>query len=146
MVYLVGDEEVPQELHTGATLLPRQSPDAELRGALSRPASRGAEVTQETTLRSDAPSSSKHFQARVLLVEDNPVNLLVAQRLLSVLGLDLRYRDQRRSGPDAHARRPLRPGADGLPDAGAGRLQRRASLARDRECRIRWARICRSSR
>src|SRR4249919_1279365 len=78
IVYLVGDDEVPQELHAGAALLPRQAPDAELRAALSRPVSR-AEITQETTARSDVPSSPKHFQARVLLVEDNPVNLLVAQ-------------------------------------------------------------------
>jgi signal transduction histidine kinase/CheY-like chemotaxis protein len=88
IVYLVGDDEVPQELQGGATLLPRQAPDAELRAALSRPASRGTDTTQETAAKDTAPSTSKHFQARVLLVEDNPVNLLVAQRLLSVLGLD----------------------------------------------------------
>jgi signal transduction histidine kinase/DNA-binding response OmpR family regulator/HPt (histidine-containing phosphotransfer) domain-containing protein len=85
LVYLYSDEDVPQELHTGATLLPRQAPDAELRVALSRPATR-SESQQESKAEPTTPS--KHWQARVLLVEDNPVNLLVAQRLLSVLGLE----------------------------------------------------------
>lgn len=86
LVYLCGDEEVAPELQTGATLLPRQAPDAELRVALSRQAKRSdAQPAQEAR---DAQPAKKHWQARVLLVEDNPVNLLVAQRLLSVLGLD----------------------------------------------------------
>ena len=85
LVYLVGDEEVPSELQTGATLLPRQAPDAELRVALSRPASR-PDIQSENKFETSKPA--KHWQARVLLVEDNPVNLLVAQRLLSVLGLE----------------------------------------------------------
>lgn len=86
LVYLYGDEDVASELHSGSTLLPRQAPDAELRVALSRPAKR-ADAQQEARAQ-DATPSKKHWQARVLLVEDNPVNLLVAQRLLSVLGLD----------------------------------------------------------
>lgn len=86
LVYLCGDEEIAPELQTGATLLPRQAPDAELRVALSRQAKRSdAQPMQEAK---DAAPAKKHWQARVLLVEDNPVNLLVAQRLLSVLGLD----------------------------------------------------------
>jgi CheY-like chemotaxis protein len=87
LVYLYGEDDVPEELHTGATLLPRQAPDAELRVALSRRASPRADGSSESKTER-AVAAKKHFQARVLLVEDNPVNLLVAQRLLSVLGLD----------------------------------------------------------
>jgi signal transduction histidine kinase/CheY-like chemotaxis protein len=86
LVYLYGDEEVPDELYSGASLLPRQAPDAELRVTLAKRGGRG-ETTEERKA-STSPSSTKHWQARVLLVEDNPVNLLVAQRLLSVLGLE----------------------------------------------------------
>ncbi|MCC8364388.1 response regulator [Lysobacter sp. A6] len=85
LVYLYGDEEVPEELYSGATLLPRQAPDAELRVALAK---RGRGETTDERKAASANTSSKHWQARVLLVEDNPVNLLVAQRLLSVLGLE----------------------------------------------------------
>ena len=85
LVYLYGDDEVPDELHAGATLLPRQAPDAELRVAIAKRHTRG-ETTEER--KAAAASPAKHWQARVLLVEDNPVNLLVAQRLLSVLGLE----------------------------------------------------------
>jgi len=87
LVYLYGDDEVADELQNGATLLPRQAPDAELRVALSRRPSARADGTSQTKTEA-AIAAKKHFQASVLLVEDNPVNLLVAQRLLSVLGLD----------------------------------------------------------
>ncbi len=87
VVYLHGDDEVPAELYQGAVLIARQAPDAELRVALSRPAAR-AEVPAPNTDTAAATSASPHWQARVLLVEDNPVNLLVAQRLLGVLGLE----------------------------------------------------------
>nr|WP_255746815.1 hybrid sensor histidine kinase/response regulator [Lysobacter sp. CFH 32150] len=86
LVYLSGDDEVPQELFNGATVLPRQPPDADLRIALTRPSPRTAPVTPSPA--TGTGSSPAHWQARVLLVEDNPVNLLVAQRLLGVLGLD----------------------------------------------------------
>ena len=56
---------------------------------------RGARATRASAARRreerkahDSDKPAKHWQARVLLVEDNPVNLLVAQRLLSVLGLE----------------------------------------------------------
>ncbi len=86
VVYLCGDDEIPQELRSGATLLARQAPDAELRVALSKPPQRG-EATEERRAQA-REQGQQHWQARVLLVEDNPVNLLVAQRLLSVLGLE----------------------------------------------------------
>ncbi len=87
LVYLYGDETIPDELRAGATLLPRQANDIDLRTALTAPAprrdSRSATADTVATRLDD-----RHWQARVLLVEDNPVNLLVAQRLLSVLGLE----------------------------------------------------------
>jgi len=86
LVYLSGDDEVPQELQNGATVLPRQPPDADLRIALTRPSTRTAPITPMPAARTGGGNA--HWQARVLLVEDNPVNLLVAQRLLGVLGLD----------------------------------------------------------
>ena len=87
LVYLYGDEDTPAELRQGATLLPRLSPDAELRVALTPSSSRGtAPPAQAGAATSDA--GQRHLHARILLVEDNPVNLLVAQRLLGVLGLD----------------------------------------------------------
>jgi signal transduction histidine kinase/DNA-binding response OmpR family regulator/HPt (histidine-containing phosphotransfer) domain-containing protein len=86
LVYLYGDDDVADELRSGATLIARQAPDAELRVALSKPPQRG-ETTEERRARS-RDETQHHWQARVLLVEDNPVNLLVAQRLLSVLGLE----------------------------------------------------------
>src|SRR6478672_5141456 len=48
LVYLYGEDDVPEELHTGATLLPRQAPDAELRVALSRRASPRADGSSES--------------------------------------------------------------------------------------------------
>ena len=44
----------------------------------------------------------------------------------------LRHRRQRRGRAARNGRRRLRPGADGLPDAGPGRLHRHPPLARDR--------------
>jgi signal transduction histidine kinase/CheY-like chemotaxis protein/HPt (histidine-containing phosphotransfer) domain-containing protein len=87
VVYLYGEDEIPAELYQGAVLIARQAPDAELRVALSRPAVR-AEVPMANPEVAATTTPAPHWQARVLLVEDNPVNLLVAQRLLGVLGLE----------------------------------------------------------
>lgn len=112
LVCLYGDEPVAEELRQGATLLSRQAPDADLRQAmLDLPASppravapdiAEAPVAAPTTL-SPPPTASRTGdmpdvaigpartaaprKPRVLLVEDNPVNLMVGQRLLSVLGI-----------------------------------------------------------
>ncbi len=87
LVCLQGDEPVPDELRRGATLLSRQTPDADLRAALaSKPAPRAeAGVLPKTGAEAQPQSLSK---AKVLLVEDNPVNLMVGQRLLNVIGVD----------------------------------------------------------
>jgi signal transduction histidine kinase/CheY-like chemotaxis protein len=92
LVYLYGDEEPPPELRQGATLLPRLAPDAELRVAITpRPAPRipAPAAPVPATGRGDTVEPERRkLRGRILLVEDNPVNLLVAQRLLGVLGLD----------------------------------------------------------
>jgi signal transduction histidine kinase/CheY-like chemotaxis protein len=85
-VYLYGDDEAPEELRQNASLIPRQAPDAELREAISSPEPDRRE--RPAVLREGDSGSLRHLHGKVLLVEDNPVNLLVAQRLLGVLGVD----------------------------------------------------------
>ncbi len=94
LVCLYGEDPVADELQHNVTLLSRQAPDGDLRAALTntRPAptpdnlQREAAATPATTMvtNNDAATLRK---ARVLLVEDNPVNLMVGQRLLGVLGI-----------------------------------------------------------
>jgi signal transduction histidine kinase/CheY-like chemotaxis protein len=87
LVCLHGDDAVPEELQRNVTLLSRQVPDADLRAALTtKPPERSNEAP---VARSDDESTPGRLRnARVLLVEDNPVNLMVGQRLLGVLGVD----------------------------------------------------------
>ena len=93
MVCLSGEEPVAEELLQNVTVLSRQAPDEDLRAALTTPHSAN---TPDRLQREAAASSSAAIapsgattvrSARVLLVEDNPVNLMVGQRLLSVLGI-----------------------------------------------------------
>jgi signal transduction histidine kinase/CheY-like chemotaxis protein len=96
LVCLSGDEPVPDELSRNVTLLSRQAPDPDLRAALTRKPAVAEPVSPSTpttgavaTGAGDAGEASSSVRsARVLLVEDNPVNLMVGQRLLSVLGVD----------------------------------------------------------
>ena len=124
LVWLYGDETVPSELHARATLLSRQSPDADLRAALTGaaperdpevgapmveeifPVTSGPDIPETATpafattpvsaeAAPEIPSqpepaivSAMRIEPRLLLVEDNPVNLLVAQKLLSALGFE----------------------------------------------------------
>ena len=86
---LSGDELTEDELQRSATLVSRQAPDAELRGALSQPRDGSASVRPPTLLPGGNATSEGALQnARILLVEDNPVNLMVGQRLLGVLGVN----------------------------------------------------------
>jgi PAS domain S-box-containing protein len=63
--------------------------------------------------------------ARILLVEDNPVNQRVAQRLLQKLAADVvTIANNGAEALERIAEGGLRCGADGLPDAGHGRLHR----------------------
>jgi signal transduction histidine kinase/CheY-like chemotaxis protein len=89
LVCLRGDDPVPEELQRSATLLFRNAPDADLRTALtSKPATGDDRPGRQPDIEAGAPVSGSMASARVLLVEDNPVNLMVGQRLLSVLGVD----------------------------------------------------------
>jgi signal transduction histidine kinase/CheY-like chemotaxis protein len=131
LVWLYGDDTVPAELHPRSTLLSRQSPDADLRAALTgaapeqdpsaiaasmeeifpepvgivapvaeaaSPVATGvadalvaaAIVPAEEIAIEPEPAvvSAMRTEPRLLLVEDNPVNLLVAQKLLSALGFN----------------------------------------------------------
>src|SRR5690606_17653412 len=102
LVCMYGDDPVPDELQRSVTLLSRQSPDANLRAALfeapSGTASAPATAAADTTGAAPPPAAAAASMApdpdrlslrkpRVLLVEDNPVNLMVGQRLLGVLGI-----------------------------------------------------------
>jgi CheY-like chemotaxis protein len=97
LICLQGDEPAPDELLQVATLLHRQAPDADLRSALVGAAVGPAQSLDQASvpvLAQTAPAvaaastseSEPSRPIRVLLVEDNPVNLMVGQRLLSVLG------------------------------------------------------------
>lgn len=93
LVCLYGDDPVPDELRHSVTLLSRQSPDADLRAALlGGSATQAPDNVREPSAMANAtrpapPAPAPMRTARVLLVEDNPVNLMVGQRLLSVLGI-----------------------------------------------------------
>ena len=128
LLWLYGDAAIADGLRDGATLLPRQLPDTQLRNALAEPLQLAASpppsllpsnafaaattpvaATSTTTAATIAPAGfpasaqSKPVTAPaavtsnanagadlagmlVLLVEDNSVNLMVAQKLLKVLG------------------------------------------------------------
>ncbi|WP_425599838.1 ATP-binding protein [Luteimonas aestuarii] len=100
LVCLYGDDPVAEELQRSTTLLSRQAPDADLRAALvggarQQDAERMREDAPKPTTTApdagkaggDAPVGGTQRKPRVLLVEDNPVNLMVGQRLLGVLGI-----------------------------------------------------------
>jgi signal transduction histidine kinase/CheY-like chemotaxis protein/HPt (histidine-containing phosphotransfer) domain-containing protein len=90
LVWLYGEDSVDEDLRERASLLPRLAHDADLRGILlpvqARPADGGAGSAAPRAA-SSQPLLFTGPPPRLLLVEDNPVNLLVAQKLLSVLGL-----------------------------------------------------------
>lgn len=93
LVCLYGEDPVADELQHNVTLLSRQAPDGDLRAALTiAPDNASPDTVQRaaaaTTAAVVAPSGTTTVRnARILLVEDNPVNLMVGQRLLSVLGI-----------------------------------------------------------
>jgi signal transduction histidine kinase/CheY-like chemotaxis protein len=89
LVCLYGEEFAPEELQRAGTMVSRQAPDAELRDALAQPREARATVRAATAPTGAEPLTEGSLQnARVLLVEDNPVNLMVGQRLLGVLGVN----------------------------------------------------------
>ena len=96
LICLYGDDPVADELKNSATLLSRQVPDEDLRAALTQAhaVSASPDALQREAAASPAATAAVTRSgvttvrsARVLLVEDNPVNLMVGQRLLGVLGI-----------------------------------------------------------
>jgi len=89
LLWLQGKEPLAALLLDDALQLPRDAADGELH-ALLRPTTataRPAPLLAEADATRPAPSP--HLGLRVLLVEDNSVNLAVAQRLLQVLGCNV---------------------------------------------------------
>jgi signal transduction histidine kinase/CheY-like chemotaxis protein/HPt (histidine-containing phosphotransfer) domain-containing protein len=87
LLWLQGDEPLAALLEENAHRLPRQAGDADLH-ALLRPvvaSARPAPLLASVDAHS-GPVEAPQLGLRLLLVEDNSVNLLVAQRLLQVLG------------------------------------------------------------
>jgi signal transduction histidine kinase/CheY-like chemotaxis protein len=94
LVCLYGEDPVADELQRSVTMLSRQAPDEDLRAALTNRRSTATPdalqreaAAAPTTSVVAAPDATTLRSARVLLVEDNPVNLMVGQRLLGVLGI-----------------------------------------------------------
>ncbi|HEY0335167.1 MAG TPA: ATP-binding protein [Stenotrophomonas sp.] len=93
LLWLYGDEPLPDELADHHDRLSRLASDAELRAALlPGPAPAASpepelphEVAAATALAGAVPRPA---EPRILLVEDNSVNLLVAQKMLATLGLE----------------------------------------------------------
>ncbi len=88
LVYLRGDEVTSLDLPLSATIIPRNVEDADLRAALSASGVSWSHHDPHPAPAPRAPRAMPQRKTRVLLVEDNPVNLMVAQRLLQVLGVD----------------------------------------------------------
>ena len=103
-LWLSGDEPVPPELADlpRSAVVPRNAPEPELRQALLRLIESGAAEAADPRAPAQAVIESipdlpdgavstppARLQGRVLLVEDNPVNRLVAQRLLGLMGLQI---------------------------------------------------------
>ena len=88
LVYLRGDESTSQDLPLAATVIPRNAEDADLRSVLSASGVSWARHEAHPAPAFKATNVDPSRKSRILLVEDNPVNLMVAQRLLQVLGAE----------------------------------------------------------
>ncbi len=82
-----------------------------------------------------APGEVLGERRRVLVVEDNPVNQMVAVGLLEALGYDADTADDGLVALDAHAEGDVRPHPDGRPDATHGRVRRHQGHPRARDRR-----------
>ncbi len=80
---------MPVELQDNATLVPRQSPDEILRTLVLPQDAKPVHALAASMIPEPLPPPMANArEVRILLVEDNPVNLLVAQKLLGVLGFE----------------------------------------------------------
>jgi len=88
LVYLRGDDATSLDLPVTATLIPRNVEDADLRAVLSASGVTWGQQNPHPAPAAQKPQDAIPSKPRILLVEDNPVNLMVAQRLLQVLGAE----------------------------------------------------------
>jgi signal transduction histidine kinase/DNA-binding NarL/FixJ family response regulator/HPt (histidine-containing phosphotransfer) domain-containing protein len=97
-LFLIGDEAAPAELanETRAAAVPRQAGEGELRNALLKllgASEQAVEIANPLPAPlppvqvEEPPEATRPIAGHVLLVEDNPVNRQVAQRLLSLMGI-----------------------------------------------------------
>ncbi len=88
LVYLRGEDVTSVELPPSANVIPRNAPDADLRSVLSASGVSWARHDAQPSTPAVRRTEESSGKTRILLVEDNPVNLMVAQRLLQVLGYE----------------------------------------------------------
>ena len=88
LVYMRGDDTTSQDLPLAAIVIPRNAEDADLRSVLSASGVSWARHEAHPTPAIKVANVDPSRKTRILLVEDNPVNLMVAQRLLQVLGAE----------------------------------------------------------
>ena len=88
LVYLRGDDVTSVDLPPSVPVIPRAAADADLRSALSASGVSWAHHDQHPSPPVQTSRKLPDGKSRILLVEDNPVNLMVAQRLLQVLGAE----------------------------------------------------------
>ncbi len=88
LVYLRGDDSTSVDLPLSATVIPRNVQDADLRSVLSASGVSWASHEAQPATPVRRRTGEEAHKTRILLVEDNPVNLMVAQRLLQVLGAE----------------------------------------------------------
>jgi signal transduction histidine kinase/DNA-binding response OmpR family regulator/HPt (histidine-containing phosphotransfer) domain-containing protein len=112
VVYLVGNDPLPDELNDGPLMLsvPRVMQANEMRSSISNflsapaikveaaqeslnAASTSSVIASSAAATAAAPQVVKKLRGHLLLVEDNPVNLMVAQRLIGLLGLNCETAD-----------------------------------------------------
>ena len=88
LVYLRGEDTTSVDLPASATVIPRNVQDADLRSVLSASGVSWASHEAEPATPVKRRTGGEPHKTRILLVEDNPVNLMVGQRLLQVLGAE----------------------------------------------------------
>ena len=88
LIYLRSEDITSVDLPASATVIPRNAQDADLRSALSASGVSWASEHKQPIAPALVGTPDPGHKTRILLVEDNPVNLMVAQRLLQVLGYE----------------------------------------------------------